>query len=173
MACVSGRLTTHVLDTAAGRPAEGVRVELWRDGALVGEEADWSPQDDDNRLSLFFGRDDRVRVSVQRPAGMTAATGLFGNGSQQKWGSIFIVTNGHSTPQMVELIDAAPVSQDESVKVTSKYDPAPTTTDWQHKPGVNAWTFKLAPNQSQRISVSQQVDHPKDVKVGNLPVGNP
>jgi 5-hydroxyisourate hydrolase len=29
-----GRLTTHVLDTAAGRPAQGVRVELWRlDGA--------------------------------------------------------------------------------------------------------------------------------------------
>jgi hydroxyisourate hydrolase len=35
MACVSGRLTTHVLDTAAGRPAAGVRVELWRGGALV------------------------------------------------------------------------------------------------------------------------------------------
>jgi 5-hydroxyisourate hydrolase len=35
MAGVSGHLTTHVLDTAAGRPAEGVRVELWRDGALV------------------------------------------------------------------------------------------------------------------------------------------
>jgi 5-hydroxyisourate hydrolase len=28
-------LTTHVLDTAAGTPAAGVAVELWRDGALV------------------------------------------------------------------------------------------------------------------------------------------
>jgi 5-hydroxyisourate hydrolase len=27
---VSGRLTTHVLDTARGRPAENVPVELWR-----------------------------------------------------------------------------------------------------------------------------------------------
>lgn len=27
-----GRLTTHVLDTARGRPAAGVRVELFRDG---------------------------------------------------------------------------------------------------------------------------------------------
>ncbi|MBX6320204.1 MAG: hydroxyisourate hydrolase, partial [Rhodospirillaceae bacterium] len=26
----SGRLTTHVLDTASGRPAAGVRVELAR-----------------------------------------------------------------------------------------------------------------------------------------------
>jgi 5-hydroxyisourate hydrolase len=32
---VSGRLTTHVLDTARGRPAAGVTVELWRDGELV------------------------------------------------------------------------------------------------------------------------------------------
>ena len=28
-----GRLTTHVLDTAAGRPAEGVTVELFRVGS--------------------------------------------------------------------------------------------------------------------------------------------
>lgn len=28
-------LSTHVLDTAAGRPAEGVRVELLRDGELL------------------------------------------------------------------------------------------------------------------------------------------
>ena len=26
----SGRLTTHVLDTASGRPAAGVGIELWR-----------------------------------------------------------------------------------------------------------------------------------------------
>jgi uncharacterized protein (TIGR02231 family) len=153
----------------AGRWSYG-RVQVWRDGSLVGEEAEWSPQDDDNRLSLYFGRDDRLRVSVQRPASMTAGTGLFGNGTQHKWGSIFIVTNGHSTPQTVELVDAAPVSQDESIKVTSTYDPAPTAADWQHKPGVKAWTFKLAPNQSQRISLSHQVDYPKDVKITNLPM---
>ena len=31
-----GRLTTHVLDTAQGRPAAGMRIELW----LLGEDAD-------------------------------------------------------------------------------------------------------------------------------------
>jgi 5-hydroxyisourate hydrolase len=34
---VSGRLTTHVLDTATGRPAAGVPITLVRDGALVTE----------------------------------------------------------------------------------------------------------------------------------------
>ena len=156
----------------AGRWEDG-RVQVWRDGSLVGEEAEWSPQDDDNKLSLYFGRDDRVRVSVQRPASMTASTGLFGSGTQRRWGSIYVVTNGHATPQTVELIDAAPVSQDEAVKVTSTYDPAPTTTDWQHKPGVNAWTFKLAPGEARRISIAQQVDYPKDMTIPNLPTVNP
>ena len=32
---MSGRLTTHVLDTAAGRPAAGVPVTLSREGAEV------------------------------------------------------------------------------------------------------------------------------------------
>jgi 5-hydroxyisourate hydrolase len=32
---MSATLSTHVLDTAAGRPAAGVRVELFRDGDLV------------------------------------------------------------------------------------------------------------------------------------------
>jgi 5-hydroxyisourate hydrolase len=32
-----GRLTTHVLDTSAGKPAAGVRVILHRDGAVLGE----------------------------------------------------------------------------------------------------------------------------------------
>ena len=35
---MSGYLTTHVLDTATGRPAEGMRIELYRldaDGARV------------------------------------------------------------------------------------------------------------------------------------------
>ena len=30
-----GRLTTHVLDTAQGRPASGLAIELWRDGACL------------------------------------------------------------------------------------------------------------------------------------------
>jgi 5-hydroxyisourate hydrolase len=31
-------LTTHVLDVARGRPAAGVRIELWRDDRLVSSQ---------------------------------------------------------------------------------------------------------------------------------------
>ena len=34
---MSGRLTTHVLDVAAGRPAAGIAITLLRDDAVVAE----------------------------------------------------------------------------------------------------------------------------------------
>ena len=45
---VSVSLSTHVLDTAAGRPAPGVSVELLRDGASVASVE----TDDDGRARL-------------------------------------------------------------------------------------------------------------------------
>jgi 5-hydroxyisourate hydrolase len=37
---VSISLSTHVLDTERGRPARGVRVELWRDDLVTAAETD-------------------------------------------------------------------------------------------------------------------------------------
>ena len=48
---MSTSLSTHVLDTAAGRPAAGVRVELLRDGSPVSEAA----TDEDGRARLANG----------------------------------------------------------------------------------------------------------------------
>jgi 5-hydroxyisourate hydrolase len=45
---MSVSLSTHVLDTAAGRPAEGVRVELRREGATLAA----GETDADGRLHL-------------------------------------------------------------------------------------------------------------------------
>jgi 5-hydroxyisourate hydrolase len=35
MPTMTGALTTHVLDVAHGRPAAGVRIELWRDDVRI------------------------------------------------------------------------------------------------------------------------------------------
>jgi 5-hydroxyisourate hydrolase len=48
---VTASLSTHVLDTAAGRPAHGVRVELYRDGSLVAAGA----TDADGRIRDLAG----------------------------------------------------------------------------------------------------------------------
>ena len=147
-------------------------IQTWRDGSLVRNEPNesWSPYDEeDGVMRLSFGRDDRVRISVQRPASMTLSTGFLGSQTQRSWGSVFVIANGHPTPQVVELLDAAPVSQDDAVKVVSKYDPKPTVTDWQHKPGVNAWMLQIPPNQTAQVSVSHQVTFPKEDRISNIP----
>jgi len=45
------RLTTHVLDTASGKPATGLRVVLRRDGAVLADTV----TDADGRLALLEG----------------------------------------------------------------------------------------------------------------------
>ncbi|HKD33911.1 MAG TPA: hydroxyisourate hydrolase [Gaiellaceae bacterium] len=42
-------LSTHVLDTGQGKPADGVRVELFRDSELVAEGS----TDDDGRIAAL------------------------------------------------------------------------------------------------------------------------
>jgi 5-hydroxyisourate hydrolase len=44
---VTVSLSTHVLDTGAGRPASGVHVELMRDGQIVGS----GETNDDGRIA--------------------------------------------------------------------------------------------------------------------------
>jgi len=45
-------LSTHVLDTGVGRPAAGVRVELFHDGALIGS----GTTDADGRIAQLGDR---------------------------------------------------------------------------------------------------------------------
>jgi 5-hydroxyisourate hydrolase len=48
---MSGRLTTHVLDVAAGRPAAGVAITLLRDGEVVARAV----TDADGRAAVLDG----------------------------------------------------------------------------------------------------------------------
>jgi 5-hydroxyisourate hydrolase len=52
---VSASLSTHVLDTAAGRPATGVRVELFRGDELLAE----AETDADGRIARLHERLER------------------------------------------------------------------------------------------------------------------
>ena len=68
------RITTHVLDTARGRPAAGVRVRLGRiggDGAV--EPVGQGVTDDDGRLRDLLNADDALAAGTYRLTFDTAA----------------------------------------------------------------------------------------------------
>jgi 5-hydroxyisourate hydrolase len=60
-------ITTHVLDTAKGRPAAGVRIALWRDEELLFEGV----TDADGRARLV--EPDRMRDGTHRVTFETAS----------------------------------------------------------------------------------------------------
>lgn len=55
-----GKLSTHVLDTAHGRPAAGMRVELWQDGEM--------------RVSIVTDADGRCGGPLLEGAALAAGT---------------------------------------------------------------------------------------------------
>jgi 5-hydroxyisourate hydrolase len=105
MAAMDGALTTHVLDVGRGRPAAGVRVELWRDGALV--------------ASAVTNRDGRVDAPLVAPGGLEVgvyelrfAVGAYFGGGDDAAGPPFLdvvpvrfgvtdVEAGHHVPLLV------------------------------------------------------------------------
>ncbi len=58
-----GRLTTHVLDTARGTPAEGLRIELWR-GGLENEHIKTVATNSDGRVDGALLDGDAFAVGI-------------------------------------------------------------------------------------------------------------
>jgi len=138
-----------------------------RDGTVVGQ-ADWQPAQGE-KLQVPLGRDDRMQVVLENPAGFTSGAGLFDSHVERSSKAVYAFTNRHDTPVSLEVLDPTPVSRNEKIVVRSSYDPQPATTEWDKQPGIAQWTLALAPGQTQRISVAHVVSYPRDVVVRNLP----
>ncbi|WP_417067173.1 DUF4139 domain-containing protein [Niveibacterium terrae] len=148
---------------SAARP-EGVwlpgEVQLYRDGAYIGATR-WSAEQGE-KLELPFGRDDLVRVKVNAAPQLSARGGLIGQRRERRIASEYVITNRHHQAVDLLLLEPAPVSANDLLKVESRFSPPPTTRDWEKKAGVMAWQMKLAPGASQSISVDYTLDWPKD-----------
>ena len=168
--------TTPRADTAvyllatAKRPA-GVwpagPLQAYQDGNLVGR-IDWDPADAE-KFEIAMGRDDLMHVDIETPGSFTQARGVFGGSVERTSTAVYAIVNRHPAAVSVEVLDAAPVSRNDAITVTHKYDPAPTTTDWHKVTGVAAWKLDIAAQGTRRVSVTHSVTSPKGVQVSNLP----
>jgi hypothetical protein len=94
---------------------------------------------------------------------------VFGGSVERTSTATYAIVNQHPNAVSVEMLDAAPVSRNEAIAVTHKYDPAPSTTDWNKRTGVAAWTLDVPAQGARRVTVSHSVTAPKDAVVANLP----
>ncbi len=143
-------------------------VQLVRDGALVGSST-LNVASGEDRLELPFGRDDAVRVQVEPEQRNAGNTGFIGPRAEHRYARAYVVENRHTTGTVtLQLVEAAPVSQHEDIKVQTQFSPAPTTQAWRKQPGLVLWELPLAAGQSQRFTAEYVISAPKEAQVTGL-----
>lgn len=143
-------------------------VQLVRDGALVGSTT-LNVAGSEERLELPFGRDESVRVQVEPEQRNAGNTGFIGARAEHRYGRAYVVENRHTTGAVkLQVVEAAPVSQHEDIKVQAQFNPAPTTQTWRKQPGLVLWELPLAAGASQRFTADYVISAPKEAQVTGL-----
>ncbi|MFG6467504.1 DUF4139 domain-containing protein [Roseateles sp. BYS87W] len=143
-------------------------MQLLRDGALVGSST-LNIASSEERLELPFGRDDAVRVQVEPEQRNAGNTGFIGARAEHRYARGWVVENRHTSGSLtLQLVEAAPVSQHEDIKVQSQFSPAPATQAWRKQPGLVLWEQPLAAGASQRFTAEYVISAPKEAVVTGL-----
>lgn len=145
-------------------------LQLVRDGALVGSST-LNVASGEERLELPFGRDDAVRVLVEPEQRNAGNTGFIGTRAEHRYARGYVVENRHMTGTAavtLQLVEAAPVSQHEDIKVQSQFSPAPATQVWRKQLGLVLWELPLAAGASQRFTADYVISAPKEAQLTGL-----
>lgn len=141
-------------------------LQLFRDGDFVGQSQ--LRVTNQERLDLFFGRDERLRVTVEPEQRHAGDRGLIGSRAEQRIGRAYRIENLQQRAVSVQILEAAPVARHEDIQVQTRFEPKPTLDSWRQQPGIVAWQFELAPGQSLRLAADYLIGYPKDARIGGL-----
>lgn len=141
-------------------------LQLFRDSAFIGNSQ--LQLGSDEKLELFFGRDELLRVAVEPPQKDGAERGFIGSRNEQKISRAYVIENLHRQPIQLQLIEPSPVAQHEDIKVQTRFSPQPSQLRWKQLPGVIAWQLPLAAGQSQRFTAEYLISTPKDARISGL-----
>ena len=138
-------------------------MQLYRDGNFVGNGQWTAPSD--ARLTLSFGRDELVRVQADPEKDNQGSGGFAGTRAERTVQRAYVVENRHRTPVAVQVIEAAPVSVDEQVRVASQFSPQPGELAWNKQPGLAIWSFDLDAGKTARVAADYTISYPKDARL--------
>lgn len=168
---VAPRLDKNAVVTAEAERPPGVwlngTVQLFRDGNYVGATM-WNTQAS-QKLLLPFGRDELIRVTVDRAEQRSGTTGVLVHRAERKVAELVTLTSFHHQPVTLLVLDSSPVSGSDEVKVQASYVPAPTLTNWDQRQGVVGWEKSIAPNESFKLSIDYAISYPTEGSVSGLP----
>jgi uncharacterized protein (TIGR02231 family) len=138
-------------------------LQLYRDGNFVGSGRWNAPSD--SKLTLSFGRDELVRVQPEPEQDSQGTGGFVGSRAERKVQRAYVVENRHRTPIAVQVLEAAPVSVDEQVRVAAQFSPQPGELAWNKQPGLAMWSFDLDAGKTARVAADYTISYPKDARL--------
>lgn len=145
-------------------------VQVFLDGAFVGNSS-INLVGPGERFDLFLGIDERIKVErkqLKAKVDVSIMPGLHGRIKTIDYEYLTTIENFRPTLAKITLIDPAPVSQHDEIKVEDVvWEPKPTEEDHE-KPGVSRWLFELAAGRKQSFKLSYRVRHPVDFIVEGL-----
>ena len=66
------------------------------------------------------------------------------------------------------MLDAAPTSRNEQIKVQSQYSPQPGTTRWNAQNGMIAWEQNLDARATAQFQATHQIRFPENLPIEGL-----
>lgn len=140
-------------------------VALFRDTAFVGHaRLDFGDAKAVAR-GLAFGRDEKVLVrSLPSEAGSGSA-GFLASKTDRRVLHRYAISNRHDKPVQLQVLEAAPVSRNDKISVSSQYQPEPRTQRWQDEAGMVEWWQTLAAGASTEFSAQHDIRYPQDMPI--------
>ncbi len=168
---IAPRMEKFGVVTAEAERPSGVwlsgAIQLFRDGAYVGV-THWNTQTAD-RFVFPFGRDDLIRVAVDRTGEQSGSSGVFTPQNERRIAETYTITSFHKKPVDLVVLESSPVSTSEEIRIKTVYAPQPTITAWEDRRGVVGWESAINPNQSLKFGIDYTITYPKEGSVRGLP----
>ena len=143
-------------------------VALFRDAALVGTGRLDFGNAQALAKGLSFGRDDQVVVRRLPQESNTGSAGWINSNTERTVARNYSVENRHSQAIALQVLDAAPVSRNDQIKVQSQFEPKPSSTRWNNQNGMVVWEQNLAASSSAQFRAVHQIRFPADTVVDGL-----
>ncbi|MGW8422662.1 mucoidy inhibitor MuiA family protein [Comamonas sp. HJ-2] len=143
-------------------------VALFRDEALIGNGRLDFGNAQALAQGLSFGRDDNVVVRRLPAQSHTGSGGWVSSKTERSIVRNYAVENRHNQPIALQVLDSAPVSRNEQIKVQSQYSPQPATTSWNAQNGMVAWEQNLAARSTAQFQATHQIRFPENQPITGL-----
>ena len=143
-------------------------VTLFRDDALVGSGRLDFGNAQALAQGLSFGRDDQVVVRRLPAQSNTGSGGWTNSKTERTVVRSYSVENRHDQVIALQVLDAAPTSRNEQIKVQSQYNPQPGTTRWNAQNGMIAWEQNLDARATAQFQATHQIRFPENLPIEGL-----